>query len=150
MQHFAPWSSSFSLPRLVRLGILLLALAATAIPASATSRIKDIADFEGVRENQLVGYGLVVGLDGTGDDIKKKSPFTRESLIGMLERLGVKVNRSNDDLETKSLAGVMVTPTLTAFARQGGEIDMSVASLGHATSLQGGTLLATPLIGADG
>jgi flagellar P-ring protein precursor FlgI len=130
--------------------LAMLTLAALAVPASATSRIKDIADFEGVRENQLVGYGLVVGLDGTGDDIKKKSPFTRESLIGMLERLGVKVNRSNDDLETKNLAAVMVTATLPAFARQGGEIDISVASLGDATSLQGGTLLATPLIGADG
>jgi flagellar P-ring protein precursor FlgI len=141
---------SLSLSRAARLGIMLLALAATAIPAAATSRIKDIADFEGVRENQLVGYGLVVGLDGTGDDMKKKAPFTRESLIGMLERLGVKINRDNADLETKNLAAVMVTATLPAFARQGGEIDVSVSSLGDATSLQGGTLLATPLIGADG
>ncbi|HVM86354.1 MAG TPA: flagellar basal body P-ring protein FlgI, partial [Candidatus Binatia bacterium] len=89
-------------------------------------------------------------LDGTGDDVKKKSPFTRESLIGMLERLGVKVNRDNTDLETKNLAAVMVTASLPAFARQGGEIDVTVASMGDATSLQGGTLLATPLIGADG
>jgi flagellar P-ring protein precursor FlgI len=132
------------------MALATLTLGALAVPADATSRIKDIADFEGVRENQLVGYGLVVGLDGTGDDIKKKSPFTRESLIGMLERLGVKVNRSNDDLETKNLAAVMVTATLPPFARQGGEIDITVASLGDATSLQGGTLLATPLIGADG
>src|ERR1700754_1708647 len=136
--------------RLARLGVMLLALVATAIPAAATSRIKDIADFEGVRENQLVGYGLVVGLDGTGDDMKKKAPFTRESLIGMLERLGVKINRDNTDLETKNLAAVMVTASLPAFARQGSEIDVSVSSLGDATSLQGGTLLATPLIGADG
>jgi flagellar P-ring protein precursor FlgI len=139
-----------ALLRLARLGVMMLALAATAIPAGATSRIKDIADFEGVRENQLVGYGLVVGLDGTGDDMKKKAPFTRESLIGMLERLGVKVNRGDADLETKNLAAVMVTATLPAFARQGSEIDVSVSSLGDATSLQGGTLLATPLIGADG
>ncbi|WP_379954552.1 flagellar basal body P-ring protein FlgI [Dongia sedimenti] len=150
MQRLAPPIPSLSLPRLARLGIMLLALAATAIPAAATSRIKDIADFEGVRENQLVGYGLVVGLDGTGDDMKKKAPFTRESLIGMLERLGVKVNRGDTDLETKNLAAVMVTATLPAFARQGSEIDVSVSSLGDATSLQGGTLLATPLIGADG
>lgn len=136
--------------RIARLGLMLLALAATAIPAGATSRIKDIADFEGVRENQLVGYGLVVGLDGTGDDMKKKAPFTRESLIGMLERLGVKINRDNADLETKNLAAVMVTASLPAFARQGSEIDVTVSSLGDATSLQGGTLLATPLIGADG
>ncbi len=136
--------------RLARLGVMLAALAATAIPAAATSRIKDIADFEGVRENQLVGYGLVVGLDGTGDDMKKKAPFTRESLIGMLERLGVKINRDNADLETKNLAAVMVTANLPAFSRQGSEIDVSVSSLGDATSLQGGILLATPLIGADG
>jgi flagellar P-ring protein precursor FlgI len=136
--------------RLARLGVMLAALAATAIPAGASSRIKDIADFEGVRENQLVGYGLVVGLDGTGDDMKKKAPFTRESLIGMLERLGVKINRDNADLETKNLAAVMVTANLPAFSRQGSEIDVSVSSLGDATSLQGGILLATPLIGADG
>jgi len=136
--------------RLARMGVMLAALAATAIPAGASSRIKDIADFEGVRENQLVGYGLVVGLDGTGDDMKKKAPFTRESLIGMLERLGVKINRDNADLETKNLAAVMVTANLPAFARQGSEIDISVSSLGDATSLQGGILLATPLIGADG
>ncbi|HVO03498.1 MAG TPA: flagellar basal body P-ring protein FlgI [Candidatus Cybelea sp.] len=129
---------------------LLVILASNGLPADATSRIKDIVDFEGVRSNQLVGYGLVVGLDGTGDDMKKKAPFTRESLIGMLERLGVKVNRDNTDLETKNLAAVMVTANLPAFARQGGEIDVTVASLGDATSLQGGTLLATPLIGADG
>jgi len=138
------------LQRLARLSLMLLALAATAIPACAASRIKDIADFEGVRENQLVGYGLVVGLDGTGDDMKKKAPFTRESLIGMLERLGVKINRDNADLETKNLAAVMVTASLPAFSRQGSEIDVTVSSLGDATSLQGGTLLATPLIGADG
>jgi len=130
--------------------LALLTLAVIAGPAAATSRIKDIADFEGVRENQLVGYGLVVGLDGTGDDMKKKAPFTRESLIGMLERLGVKINRDDTDLETKNLAAVMVTATLPPFSRQGNKIDITVASLGDATSLQGGTLLATPLIGADG
>lgn len=119
-------------------------------PAFALSRIKDIAEFEGVRENQLVGYGLVVGLDGTGDDVKKKSPFTRESLIGMLERLGVKVNQANEDLETMNVAAVMVTANLPAFSRQGSEIDVTVSSLGDASSLQGGTLLATPMLGADG
>lgn len=129
---------------------LLIAGLVPARPAVALSRIKDIAEFEGVRENQLVGYGLVVGLDGTGDDVKKKSPFTRESLIGMLERLGVKVNQANSDLETKNVAAVMVTATLPAFARQGSEIDITVASLGDASSLQGGTLLATPMLGADG
>jgi flagellar P-ring protein precursor FlgI len=138
------------LTSLVTACALLLSAILPATPAMALSRIKDIAEFEGVRENQLVGYGLVVGLDGTGDDVKKKSPFTRESLIGMLERLGVKVNQANADLETKNVAAVMVTANLPAFARQGSEIDITVASLGDASSLQGGTLLATPMLGADG
>ncbi|HEV8388691.1 MAG TPA: flagellar basal body P-ring protein FlgI [Dongiaceae bacterium] len=117
-------------------------------PAAATSRIKDIADFEGVRENQLVGYGIMVGLNGTGDDLKKKAVFTRESLIGMLERLGV--NARDEDLETKNVAAVMVTASLPPFSRQGSEIDVTVSALGDASSLQGGTLLVTPMLGADG
>ncbi len=117
-------------------------------PAQAVSRIKDIADFEGVRQNQLVGYGLVVGLNHTGDDLKKKAVFTRESLIGMLDRLGV--NARSTDLETKNVAAVMVTANLPPFARQGTGIDVTVSSLGDATSLQGGTLLVTPMLGADG
>src|SRR3954470_6853422 len=121
MQHLAPSSSSFSLPRVVRLGIMLLALAATAIPAAATSRIKDIADFEGVRENQLVGYGLVVGLDGTGDSLRN-APFTRQSLAAMLERLGV--NATNGNLNTRNVAAVMVTANLPPFAAQGSRIDV--------------------------
>jgi len=125
-----------------------LLAAALALPAQATSRIKDVADFEGVRENQLVGYGLVVGLNGTGDDLKTKSVFTRESLIGMLERLGV--NARDDDLETQNVAAVMVTANLPPFARQGSEVDVTVSALGDATSLQGGTLLVTPMLGADG
>ncbi len=118
------------------------------VPAGAASRIKDIADFEGVRENQLVGYGIMVGLNGTGDDLKKKAVFTRESLIGMLERLGV--NARDENLETKNVAAVMVTASLPPFARQGAEIDVTVSALGDATSLQGGTLLVTPMLGADG
>nr|WP_284735754.1 flagellar basal body P-ring protein FlgI [Dongia deserti] len=116
-------------------------------PAAATSRIKDIADFEGVRENQLVGYGIVVGLNGTGDDLES-AIFTRESLIGMLERLGV--NARDDDLETDNVAAVMVTASLPPFARQGSEIDVTISALGDASSLQGGTLLVTPMVGADG
>ncbi|MBA4098264.1 MAG: flagellar biosynthesis protein FlgA [Rhodospirillum sp.] len=116
-------------------------------PAAATSRIKDIADFEGVRENQLVGYGIVVGLNGTGDDLES-AVFTRESLIGMLERLGV--NARDEDLETDNVAAVMVTASLPPFARQGAEIDVTISALGDASSLQGGTLLVTPMVGADG
>lgn len=125
------------------LGLLLSA----AGPAAALSRIKDIADFEGVRDNMLVGYGLVVGLDGTGDSLNN-AIFTRESLIGMLERMGV--NARDSALRTANVAAVMVTATLPPFARQGSRIDVQVAALGNSTSLLGGTLLVTPMLGADG
>ena len=141
-----------SIKRLLRTGwrlALAVALLAPGMiaPAAATSRIKDIADFEGVRENQLVGYGIVVGLNGTGDDLES-AVFTRESLIGMLERLGV--NARDEDLETENVAAVMVTASLPPFARQGTEIDVTISALGDASSLQGGTLLVTPMVGADG
>ncbi|MFY0647330.1 flagellar basal body P-ring protein FlgI [Sulfitobacter geojensis] len=116
--------------------------------ASAEVRIKDIANFEGVRENHLIGYGLVVGLLGSGDKLNS-SPFTRESIRGMLERLGV-ANLEGSDLKTKNTAAVMVTAKLPPFARRGSPIDITVSSLGDATSLRGGTLLVTPLTGADG
>lgn len=129
------------------LAALALALPLAATPASAQSRIKDIADVEGVRDNMLVGYGLVVGLNRTGDTINN-SPFTEQSLIGMLERLGVNVR--GDTLRTRNVAAVMVTATLPPFATQGTRIDVNVGTLGDAQSLQGGTLLVTPLLGADG
>lgn len=116
--------------------------------ADAQVRIKDIANFEGVRENHLIGYGLVVGLLGTGDKLSS-SPFTRESIRGMLERLGV-ANLDGTELKTKNTAAVMVTAKLPPFARRGSPIDITVSSLGDATSLRGGTLLVTPLTGADG
>lgn len=115
--------------------------------ANAASRIKDIADFEGVRENVLVGYGLVVGLNGTGD-LLRNAVFTRESLVAMLERLGISTRGAN--LNTRNVAAVMVTASLPPFARQGSRIDVAVNALGDAKSLLGGTLLATPLLGADG
>ena len=115
--------------------------------AFGQTRIKDIVDVEGVRDNLLVGYGLVVGLNGTGDGLNG-SPFTEQSLIGMLERLGVNVRGQN--LQTDNVAAVMVTATLPPFSRQGSRIDVSVASLGDAESLLGGQLLVTPLLGADG
>ncbi len=114
--------------------------------AHASSRIKDIADFEGVRDNPLVGYGLVVGLNGTGDSLTN-AVFTKESLIGMLERLGI--NTRSGTLKTDNVAAVIVTATLPSFARQGTRIDVSVAALGDASSLLGGTLVVTPLVGAD-
>ncbi len=126
--------------------ILFLVLV-TAGETAATSRIKDIADFEGVRDNQLVGYGLVVGLNGTGDNIKSIN-FAKESLISMLDRIGI--NSRDGQLKSKNIAAVMVTATLPAFARQGSRIDVMVSALGDAKNLQGGTLVATPLIGANG
>ncbi len=121
------------------------------VHAANSVRIKDIVSFEGVRNNQLVGYGLVVGLNGTGDSISS-IPYTKESLAGMLERLGVNVRDANGDinLSGKNIAAVMVTATMPAFARHGTNIDVSVSALGDAKDLRGGTLLVTPLLGADG
>ncbi|MFA7430215.1 MAG: flagellar basal body P-ring protein FlgI [Rhodospirillaceae bacterium] len=126
---------------------VVVLLASVAGPASAASRIKDIADFEGVRDNLLIGYGLVVGLQGTGDDIDSMA-FTKESLMGMLERLGV--NTRGGQLKAKNVAAVMVTAQLPPFGRQGARMDISVSALGDADSLLGGTLMVTPLVGADG
>lgn len=125
--------------------LVLLSLALPEVSVAA-SRIKDIVDFEGVRDNLLIGYGLVVGLNGTGDSLKN-SPFTQQSLEGMLERLGVNVRGT--DLNTANVAAVMVSANLPPFARQGSRIDVSVSTLGDAESLMGGTLLVTPLLGAD-
>ena len=127
----------------------LALLIGAAGPALADVRIKDIADIEGIRDNQLVGYGLVVGLNGTGDQLDS-AVFTRQSLIGMLERLGVNTRDQESKLKTKNVAAVMVTASLPAFARSGSRIDVSVSALGDAKDLTGGTLLVTPLLGADG
>lgn len=133
---------------LCRLAVLAtVALGVGLTSAQAASRIKDIADFEGIRENQLIGYGLVVGLNGTGDSLNN-TPFTQQSLQAMLERLGV--NTRNISLNTNTVAAVMVTANLPPFATQGTRIDVNVSALGDADSLQGGTLLVTPLVGADG
>ena len=138
--------------RLLLSKIALIACAATisiaiATPSRANSRIKDLASVEGVRENQLVGYGLVVGLNGTGDTLNN-SPFTKQSLTSMLERLGVNTRGTN--LRTANVAAVMVTANLPPFSTQGTRVDVTVSALGDAKSLLGGTLLVTPLLGADG
>src|SRR4029077_12707743 len=125
----------------------LLALVCSTISASATSRIKDLANIEGVRQNQLIGYGLVVGLNGTGDTLNN-IPFTKQSLQAMLERLGVNIR--GQTLRTGNVAAVMVTSNLPPFGTQGTRIDITVSALGDAKSLHGGTLLVTPLLGADG
>ena len=127
------------------LPIVLVVMICQASPAWSV-RIKDIADIEGVRSNQLIGYGLVVGLDGTGD--KGSTKFTIQSLVNMLERMGVAV--SSSDVKVKNVAAVVVTTNLPSFAKAGSRIDVLVSSLGDATSLQGGTLLLTPLRASDG
>lgn len=141
--------------RALLLAASLLAATLGMMPAEAfgASRIKDIADFEGVRDNMLVGYGLVVGLNGTGDSLTN-APFTKESLTGMLERLGVnirdKTGAISAQLTPKNVAAVMITAVLPPFGRQGTRIDINVSAMGDAKDLRGGTLLVTPLIGADG
>ena len=115
--------------------------------AHADTRIKDIATVDGLRDNLLVGYGLVVGLNGTGDNLKN-AVFTEKGLTDFLERLGVNIQGAN--LKTKNVAAVMVTANLPPFARQGYRIDIKVSAIGDAKSLKGGTLLATPLLGPDG
>jgi flagellar P-ring protein FlgI len=127
--------------------VAALLLAGALSPAGATSRIKDLANIEGVRQNQLIGYGLVVGLNGTGDTLNN-IPFTKQSLQAMLERLGVNVRGAQ--MRTGNVAAVMVTANLPAFGTQGTRMDVTVSALGDSKSLQGGTLLVTPLLGADG
>ena len=110
-------------------------------------RLKDVVNFEGMRDNMLIGYGLVVGLNGTGDKLQNNA-FTEQSLIAFLERQGV--NTRGTSLKTKNVAAVTVTSKLPPFSRSGSKIDISLGAMGDAKSLQGGTLLATPLYGADG
>ncbi|MES1983110.1 MAG: flagellar basal body P-ring protein FlgI [Pseudomonadota bacterium] len=117
--------------------------------AALAERIKDLASIQGVRDNQLLGYGLVVGLDGSGDQTTQ-TPFTVQSIINMMAQLGVTLPQDNSSLQLKNVAAVMVTATLPPFARPGQVIDVTVSSIGNAKSLRGGMLLMTPLKGADG
>jgi flagellar P-ring protein precursor FlgI len=132
---------------LAAFALAALAMGMSVAATQAASRIKDLIDIEGVRDNQLIGYGLVVGLNGTGDTLNN-IPFTKQSLTAMLERLGVNIRGAQ--LRTGNVAAVMVTGNLQAFATQGTRTDVVVSALGDAKSLQGGTLLVTPLMGADG
>ena len=124
---------------------LLLMLMALFPGIVSATRIKDIAAFDGVRDNQLVGYGLIVGLNGSGDSDQTKFPV--QSLVSMLERMGVTINRA--DVKVKNVAAVMVTATLPPFAKQGTKLDVLVSSLGDAKTIAGGTLVMAPLKGAD-
>src|SRR6478752_5092768 len=144
--HTSHWGAVMTRTLRAALCAVLIALALP-VQAGATSRIKDLANIEGVRQNQLIGYGLVVGLNGTGDTLNN-IPFTKQSLQAMLERLGVNVR--GQTLRTGNVAAVMVTANLPPFATQGTRMDITVSALGDSKSLQGGTLLVTPLLGADG
>ena len=131
----------------MRLLFLACAAALAVTPAGAATRIKDISSVQGVRQNQLIGYGLVIGLQGTGDTMRN-SPFTENALQSMLDRMGTNVR--SIPLRGRNVAAVTVTAELPPFVRPGSSIDINVASIGDATSLKGGTLLMTPLAGADG
>ena len=136
-------------PRWHTLGWTLLTALALMLPGFAhAERVKDLAGVAGVRTNQLVGYGLVVGLDGTGDQTSQ-TPFTVQSIINMLAKYGVTIP-PNVKPQLKNVAAVTVTATLPAFAKAGQALDVNVASIGNASSLRGGALLMTPLRGADG
>ncbi len=130
----------------VLLGLLLVTAMAVTDAGAVGARIRDIARIQGVRDNQLVGYGLVVGLDGTGD--KSATGFTLRSMSSLLEAMGMTIGP--DDMSVKNVAAVVITATLPAFAREGSRIDVTVSSLGDAKSLKGGILIQTPLRAADG
>ena len=131
-----------------RLASVALAALVCAMPlAAAPVRLKDLVEFDGVRTNELLGYGLVVGLNGTGDGLRN-SPFTEEIMANVLERLGVNV--AGEDFRPRNVAAVLVTATLPPFSRSGTPVDVTVSAIGDATSLLGGTLIMTPLNAADG
>lgn len=142
-----PMPTALSLSR--KLAALACLLAVAVLPGLAQAeRLKDLASIQGVRANQLLGYGLVVGLDGSGDQVRQ-TPFTQQSLTNMLSQLGITVPQGSN-MQLKNVAAVMVTTSLPAFARPGQTLDVVVSSMGNAKSLRGGTLLMTPLKGADG
>jgi len=152
MEHDSVSNAGARLEGLIRALIAIAAVIASAAlwwpPAAHAARIKEIASVQGVRSNPLVGYGLVVGLDGTGDQTTS-TPFTAQSIAAMLQQMGVTVP-AGASMQLKNVAAVMVTAQLPPFAQPGQTLDVNVSSLGNAKSLRGGTLIATPLKGADG
>ncbi|HNJ82449.1 MAG TPA: flagellar basal body P-ring protein FlgI [Piscinibacter sp.] len=152
MEHDSVSHAGARLEGLIRALIAIAAVIASAAlwwpPAAHAARIKEIASVQGVRSNPLVGYGLVVGLDGTGDQTTS-TPFTAQSIAAMLQQMGVTVP-AGASMQLKNVAAVMVTAQLPPFAQPGQTLDVNVSSLGNAKSLRGGTLIATPLKGADG
>jgi flagellar P-ring protein precursor FlgI len=136
--------------RFVFIALAFVAAVAALPQAAQAERLKDLVSFQGVRDNPLIGYGLVVGLDGTGDQTTQ-TPFTTQSLVNMLGNLGITLNAATtQNMQLKNVAAVMVTAVLPPFSRPGEAIDVTVSSLGNAKSLRGGTLLMAPLKGADG
>jgi flagellar P-ring protein precursor FlgI len=131
----------------MRTALAVLLAVALALPAVAASRLKDITAVQGVRDNQLVGYGLVIGLNATGDSLRN-SPFTEQSARSMLQKMGVGIPPGV--IRARNMAAVVVTATLPPFIGTGARIDVTLSSLGDATSLAGGTLILTPLVAADG
>ncbi len=143
-------STSTSTPSVLKKTLQILACSACLLLplASQAERLKDLTSVQGVRQNQLLGYGLVVGLDGSGDQTTQ-TPFTVQSVVSMLQQMGVNLPQGTN-LQLKNVAAVMVTSSLPAFAQPGQTLDITVSSMGNAKSLRGGTLLMTPLKGADG
>jgi len=141
------FQTSFAKKQVISLVFLGLFMSLGFIQTSHAERIKDLSGIQGVRQNQLIGYGLVVGLDGSGDQTTQ-TPFTVQSIISMMQQLGVSMPAATS-LQLKNVAAVMVTSSLPAFAQPGQTVDVTVSSIGNAKSLRGGTLLMTPLKGAD-
>lgn len=137
-------------PRFSAIAAAILVVTGLAVQSSAhAERLKDLASIQGVRHNQLVGYGLVVGLDGSGDQTTQ-TPFTVQSVISMLKQLGINLPATTTNMQLKNVAAVMVTASLPPFSQPGQTLDITVSSIGNAKSLRGGTLLMAPLKGADG
>lgn len=148
MNHLLKKFMQFVIKKHLEIVFFLLFLGVFMLPTAHAERLKDLANIQGVRNNQLIGYGLVVGLDGTGDQTTQ-TPFTVQSIISMMQQMGVNLPPGTN-LQLKNVASVMVTSNLPAFAQPGQTLDITVSSLGNAKSLRGGTLLMTPLKGADG
>lgn len=148
MNHFLKKIVQVVIKKHLEIVFFLLFLGVFMLPTAHAERLKDITTIQGVRNNQLIGYGLVVGLDGTGDQTVQ-TPFTVQSIFSMLQQMGVNLPPGTN-LQLKNVASVLVTSSLPAFAQPGQTLDVTVSSLGNAKSLRGGTLLMTPLKGADG
>jgi flagellar P-ring protein precursor FlgI len=148
MNHYFKKVFSFLFNKRLEIVFFLLFISIWMIPTAHAERLKDLASIQGVRNNQLIGYGLVVGLDGTGDQTTQ-TPFTVQSIISMMQQMGVSLPPGTN-LQLKNVASVIITSSLPAFAQPGQTLDITVSSMGNAKSLRGGTLLMTPLKGADG